>query len=400
MFVSSSLYRFVELNKLQMELLDTPEVQRLRYLKQLALVDKIFPDATHTRFTHAIGVSHLATQFAKALNLSAEETSLIQAAGMLHDVGHPPFCHVTNRFLKQILGDRGIDEHEELSRQIIEGKFVLNLPGAGQIHSILEKHGIDPKDVGALVTNSYTVKPYLQAIISGGVDADKLDYLKRDSENTGVVSGNVDQHRILQLSLLNNSHLEFDPKAISPVKEMLQARSTMYNEVYIHRTSHLASRMLQKALQLSFELGENKDFYNLGDEELMMRLMNSESEMVCGLALRIKYRKLYKVAFQLRMITTDEIIKLVEKLKEMGEDRIEEMLQQRLNLQPGEVLAAFPKVQNIAFQKLFELRKIRIFNMEGKHTNYSYFNLYCDKENVDRVNQEIKAFLERMKTFE
>ena len=84
----------------------------------------------------------------------------------------------------------------------------------------------------------------------------------------------------------------------------------------------------------------------------------------------------------------------------MGEERIEAALQQRLNLQTGEVLAAFPKVQNISFQKLFDMRKIRIFDMGGKNTNYSYFNVYCDKSNVERVAQETRAFLERMKTFE
>ncbi|MCK4669558.1 MAG: HD domain-containing protein [Nanoarchaeota archaeon] len=400
MFISSSLYRFVELNDLQEELLETPEIQRLRYLKQLAVVDKVFPDATHTRFAHAIGVSNLAGEFAIFLKLEKNEKFLVQAAGLLHDVGHPPFSHVTNRFLKTILGDRDIKNHEDLSRQIVEGQFVLNLPGAGQIPNILQKYGLDPKVVGELVTNSHTGKPYLQAVISGGVDADKLDYLRRDSESSGVVSGNIDQQRILQLALINNNHLEFDPKAISPVKEMLQARSTMYNEVYNHRTAHVVTRMLQKALQMSFDIGENKDFYNLGDEELMMRLMNSENKQIRNLALRIKYRKLYKIAFQIRMVTTDQYKELVDKLKQMGEQRIEAAFQQRLNMQPGEVLAAFPKVQNISFQKLFELRKIRIFNMDGKNTNYSYFNVYCDKSNVERVKQETRAFLERMKTFE
>lgn len=400
MYISSSLYRFIELNKMQRELLETPEVQRLRYLKQLAVVDKVYPDATHTRFPHALGVSHLAGEFADFLRLPNEDKFLVQAAGLLHDVGHPPFCHVTNRYLKRMLGDRGINEHEDLSQQIVEGRFVLNLPGAGQIPGILQRYSLDPEDVGRLVSNTYTKKPYLQAIISGGVDADKMDYLKRDSENSGVISGNIDQQRILQLALVNNSHLEFDPKAISPVREMLQARATMYNEVYNHRTSHIVSRMLQKALLMSFDIGENHDFYNLGDEELMMRLMNSEDKNVRELALRIKYRRLYKIAFQIRMVTSDEYKELVDKLKMMGEERIEATLQQRLDMQPGEVLAAFPKIKSISFQKLFEMRKIRIFNMEGKNTNYSYFNVYCDRSDAERVAQETRAFLQRMRNFE
>ncbi|MBD3259741.1 HD domain-containing protein [Candidatus Woesearchaeota archaeon] len=378
----------------------------MRYLKQLSFVEKVFPDATHTRFTHALGVSFLSGQFAKKLNLSESEVRLVQAAGLLHDVGHLPFSHSLDIFIPKLFNGKNIYTHEDLGRAIVAGKIKLDLPDAGKIPSILEKYKLNPEDVGSLIAKQFTLKPYLQKIISGGVDADRLDFLKRDSMNTGVVSGNVDQERILQLALINNNNLEFHHKAISPVREMLNARNVMYNEVYIHRTVNLSETMLQKAVEL--EIDNLPDLPKMGDEELLMRLEQSKNEKVKELAQRIKYRKLYKIAYQIPMHSATEKIKEnIEALKKKGTKRIESELIGLINkkrkilnnneeIRNGDVLASFPNVEKIKYQKIFDKQEINVFSPGKKNTNYSYFNVICEKSLKAEAEYAVKEYLENI----
>lgn len=406
MNISSPIYRFIEFNPMQQELVDTPEMQRLRYLKQLSFVEKVFPDATHTRFTHALGVSFLAGQFAKQLKVSESEVRLVQAAGLLHDVGHLPFSHSLDIFVPQILKGKNIYTHEELGRAIVTGQIKLDLPGAGKIPYILEKYKLNPEDVGSLIAKQFNLKPYLQKIISGGVDADRLDFLKRDSLNTGVVSGNVDQERILQLALVNNNNLEFHHKAISPIREMLNARNVMYNEVYIHRTVNLAETMLKKAVELEIE--NLSDLPKMGDDELLMRLEQSKSHKVKEIAQRIKYRNLYKIAFQIQMHSTNEKQKkTIDLLKKKETGKIEMELIELINkkrqilgnnqeLEYGDVLASFPHVEKIKYEKLFDKQEINVYIPGKRNTNYSYFNVICEEKLKAEVEYAVKEYLENL----
>jgi len=406
MNISSSIYRFMDLNKMQQELVDTAEMQRLRYLKQLSFVEKVFPDATHTRFTHALGVSFLSGLFAQQLKVDEAEIRLVQAAGLLHDVGHLPFSHSLDEFIPVIFKGKNIFTHEELGRAIVTGQINLDLPDAGKIPSILEKYKVNPEDVGSLITKQFTLKPYLQKIVSGGVDADRLDFLKRDSQNTGVVSGNVDQERIMQLALINNGNLEFHHKAISPVREMLNARNVMYNEVYIHRTVNLVETMLKKAVEL--EINNLSDMYNLGDDELIARLIQSKNEKVKELAQRIKFRRLYKIAFQLKMHgLTDKQKNILEKLKTKGTKIIEQELIDLVNkkrklldnqdeIACGDILVSFPNVEKVSYQKLFDKQEINLFTPGKRNTNYSHFNVMCTANMKAEVEYAVKEYLENI----
>ena len=173
MKIHLALYGAIELDEIQNELMDTPELQRLRGIKQLGLVEKAYPDGVNTRFAHALGVSYIAGKIAENLKLDSTEKRLVQLAGLLHDIGHTPYSHTLETLLPE--------DHMVLTRQLVTGEKQLNLPGAGTIHKILYKHGLNPETRGDLITEKYQGKKYLQQIIHSEVDADQLEYLKRDA---------------------------------------------------------------------------------------------------------------------------------------------------------------------------------------------------------------------------
>ncbi|MEM2899257.1 MAG: HD domain-containing protein, partial [Thermoplasmata archaeon] len=238
-----------------LDLLETPEVQKLHGIHQLGLAYLVFPGAHHTRLEHSLGVCHFAKRMAEELNLSKEEKLTVQAAGLLHDLGHGPYSHTLEHVLHMKLG---ID-HMELTKDIITGKHdsIKDFnDGRYRIHEILEKAGLDPKKVASLVTgedneNNFelfskesTEKRYLAQIIHSPIDADQIDYLLRDSHYTGVAAGTIDNHRLLQTLALHNGELVITKGGINALEGMLVARALMYSTVYFHKTVRIAEGML------------------------------------------------------------------------------------------------------------------------------------------------------------
>jgi len=210
----------------------------------------------------------------------------------------------------------------------------------------------------------------------------------------------------MQLALVNNNNLEFHHKAISPVREMLNARNVMYNEVYIHRTVNLVETMLKKAVEL--DIDNLHDIYNIGDEELITRLAQSKNEKVKELAERIKFRKLYKIAFQIKMHgVVDKQKKIIERLKSKGTKKIEQemidlvnkkrkLLENKDEVSCGDILVSFPNVEKVRYQKLFDKQEINVFSSATKNTNYSYFNVVCSSELKAEVDYAVKEYLENI----
>ena len=148
----------IHLDQLAIDLINTPEVQRLRGLRQLGATHLIFPSANHTRFEHSIGTMHLARELGKHLGMGEEELELVTAAGLLHDIGHGPFSHATEDIMVHKLGMT----HEERTGAILTGKVkVLDELGLElgvetlTAREILESYGIDPRIVAGIATGTY-----------------------------------------------------------------------------------------------------------------------------------------------------------------------------------------------------------------------------------------------------
>jgi HD superfamily phosphohydrolase len=186
------LWNNIRLDAVSLGLLDTPVMQRLRYVRQLGLAFLVYPGATHSRFEHAVGAFHLAGVALRLLDerealraVPVYEQQIVRAAALLHDVGHYPFSHA--------LEEIGVTHHEEVARPLL-----LDGPIADVLVRTL---GADaPSDVFALIGGRSDSA--LQGLISGSVDLDKVEYLKRDAAMCGVPYGEIDVDRLLNSLVL------------------------------------------------------------------------------------------------------------------------------------------------------------------------------------------------------
>ena len=396
MNITHPIYGTLEFNDMLSELINTPEVNRLKRIIQLGLVSLVFPGALHNRFLHAIGVCHFAGKIADHLKLSEQDKNLIQAAALLHDVGHGPFSHTLESLIPRS------HDHEVKGKEIILGKTKMNMPGSGRIPKILDKYKVDKKIVAELIIGKHKAKPYLQQIISGPIDADKMDYLLLDSHFTGAKIGIIDVARLLDVMVLENNKIKFLEKGKPTIQALRTARSNMFAEVYIHHTARIADKMLLKAVELS--LKELPEFYEFDDFKLISRLEDSPVKKTRELVQRIIYnvnpegdtngvRNLYKVAYQIK--TEDFTRKkqaLVKKLKKLGSKKIESLLLKKLNLEKGDIIIDFPETLPKYSQKEFDDLNISFKQSRGK-SNYAAFSVYCSKENKEGVGKAVKELI-------
>src|SRR3972149_880949 len=151
---TGAVHGTVRLEPLMQDLLETLEIQRLNSIRQLGLTYLVFPGANHSRVEHVLGVSHVAGEMARALGLPEDERKLVQAAGLLHDVGHGPFSHT----LEHVLSRELRVDHMDLTQRIItgdddnvSGEDRAEFPDVPRIHEVLDEHGVAPKAVAALI---------------------------------------------------------------------------------------------------------------------------------------------------------------------------------------------------------------------------------------------------------
>ena len=282
----------VPLTKPVLSVIDHPHFQRLRRVRQLGPTYLVYPGATHTRFEHSIGVYGMVVRYLQSLlqqdvirqSLDEVDVRTVLAAGLLHDIGHYPFAHTL-----EALHHQGADapKHEEVGCQIIAGKA----PGLTHEHppiaEVLNKElGVDAARVMALMTSSRAelsspTERFLQSIISSALDADKMDYLWRDSVHLGVPYGrNYDRERLLSALTVNceGDGLAVTSKGIVSAQIFLFCRYTMYSEVYWHHTVRSLSAMLEQAW------GDLVRHEDLDPGDLLSRLLTvGDDELLRGL---------------------------------------------------------------------------------------------------------------------
>lgn len=220
------------------DLYQHPYLYRLTRIIQLGLSQIVYPGATHCRFQHITGAMFLVTEAIRQLRLKGhditnEEAEGLTAAVMLHDIGHGPFSHVLEHSLY-----KGVS-HEKISLCLMER---LNREFNGKLDVAIQ-----------IFTDKYP-KRFLHQLISSQLDVDRLDYLRRDSFFTGVVEGNIGSARIIKMLNVVDDHLVIEAKGIYSIENFLMARRLMYWQVYLHKTSLAAERMLENILERAKEL--------------------------------------------------------------------------------------------------------------------------------------------------
>jgi uncharacterized protein len=237
--INDPIYGFIHIpSDLAFDILDHPFFQRLRRIKQLGLTHLVYPGAMHTRFQHALGAMHLMIKAlehlqAKTGKISQEEKEAAIIAILLHDIGHGPFSHaLENSIIPQV-------NHEQLSILFMQA---LNREFNGKLNLAID-----------IFKGTYP-KSFLHQLVSGQLDVDRLDYLKRDSFYTGVSEGVVGSDRIINMLNISNDQLVVEEKGIISIEKFLFARRFMYWQVYLHKTVVSAESLLLLALKRAKKL--------------------------------------------------------------------------------------------------------------------------------------------------
>ncbi|MBO5728828.1 MAG: HD domain-containing protein [Paludibacteraceae bacterium] len=225
-------------NELIYELVQHPLFQRLTRIKQLGLASVVYPGAQHTRFQHSLGAMHLVGEAVKQLRLkghviTAAEENAVLVAMLLHDIGHGPFSHVLEHTIVS-----GVS-HEELSLRMME---MINDEMGGRLTLAIN-----------IFMDRYE-KRFLHELISSQLDMDRMDYLCRDCFFTGVMEGSIGAARIIKMLNVVDDKLVVEAKGIYSIENFLVARRFMYWQVYLHKTSVAAERMLVNILSRAKEL--------------------------------------------------------------------------------------------------------------------------------------------------
>jgi HD superfamily phosphohydrolase len=339
-------------DQLAWQLLNTPEFQRLRRIKQLGVSEFVFPSATHTRFAHCVGVYHTARELLRIIErelpskeqtyeprydpytqpYDKERAEVAVVAALLHDLGHGPFSHT----FEEVQNSRGVKKrHEKWTEEIIRNP-------AGGIRPLLDRHrpGVGFCDQVADLLGSEDPSDIYHAVVSSSFDADRLDYLQRDRLMTGTGAGAIDFDWLMDHIRVREIDIEaaevdddehrakvptfcLDPKALPAAEQFLLARYTLHEQVYFHKTTRCIQKMIEKLLRRVATLaedcetahgtglerdhplrrffstdGQNLENYLALDDFVVMgaieRMCMASDPMIKDLARRLRERRLYK----------------------------------------------------------------------------------------------------------
>lgn len=243
-------YIYVD-NIVILKLIDTVEFQRLRRIKQLGGTHQVYQSAEHTRFSHSMGVYQITKMMCKdsciGKYLSDFDKLTVQCAALLHDVGHGPFSHCFESVFDT--------NHEEFTVAIINGNT--------EIHDILEGVCVGFSKLVSSVISKTHDNSILVSMVSSEIDADRMDYLLRDSYFTGTTYGQFDLQRILRVMDVSNDVIVYKESGVQAIEDYILARYHMYWQVYYHPTARSYEQLLLSVFNRVKDLFD--DGFDLGD---------------------------------------------------------------------------------------------------------------------------------------
>jgi len=327
MVIRDSVHGDIALGALEREVLDLPDVQRLRGIKQLGAANLVYPGCTHTRFEHSLGTCHLAHRIVASVRASGQSVpqdleEAIGAAALLHDVTHVPFGHT-------------LEDERCLFPRHDKGARLARMFG-GDLGEKLDKLGCREVVGGLLGAVAGPVPPWARQVVSSTIDADLLDYLRRDSQYAGVAQAYDD--RVFsyfsvedgQLVINMSEHGMERPDACSETVQLLRIRYFLSERVYYHHTKVAAGAMISKAVELAQAHGAlvEAELMGLTDAGLFARLRAVPSPAnpdpaVLRLVNAIETRRLFKRGYVLstRTVSAEERRKLVDRFHADARER-------------------------------------------------------------------------------
>ncbi len=350
--IRDPLWNTIRLDPIAVQIVDTAEFQRLRYIRQLGFTHLVYPGATHTRFDHALGVYHLTTvalgrirENRRTPPEALQGEHLIPYAALLHDIGHYPFSHA----LEELEAEYVPTHHEEVSERFLASSSLRE--------ALVPLGSTAPELLLELISGQSEIP--LRGLVSGALDLDKMEYLRRDAHFSGVPYGEVDVSRLLQgLVLLRDPdsgqyEVGVHEKAVAALESLLFAKYQMFRNVYWHHAVRAATVLYTRIVEEAVDSGllVSHELVGPTDEELLHEISRRAREADGETAERIgtrwlpalRQRRLPKRALELT--AADLTGRQVEDWVVSGSPRkraIEDDLALDLDLEPGEVVIDFP----------------------------------------------------------
>ena len=374
-FIRDSVYGDISLNPFEVKVMDMPQFQRLRRIKQLGLINLIYPGANHTRFEHCIGTMNLASKLANKLELDEYETELVRISGLVHDIGHGPFSHVSEGVLSF--------PHEELTKYVVQKT---------SMHDLLSEK-FDTNEIIDIVNGNGHLGP----IISGELDVDRMDYLLRDSHNTGVAYGIIDYERIISNLKLEDG-LVLDIKGVQAAEGALVSRYFMYPSVYQHHTTRIVNSMFRRALKREIDSGKlnEKDIYKYDDSDIISLFRQSDDKIVNDMINRLDNRNIPKRVKTIRLDNFKNPEKLY-KIEQSTLRKAEEEIAEDYGMDKNYVfinIAEYPRFDEMKTQvnvdnRLYPLTEISniIGALSKARFNIPDISVYVPIEEKERFNK-------------
>ena len=384
------IWNNIRVDELTLKLVDTDVFQRLRYVRQLGLAFLVYPGATHSRFEHALGTYHLSRGTLASLadrdgsnTVNTEEQAIVRAAALLHDVGHYPFSHA--------LEEIGQLHHEDVAKPLIT---------TGPVSDILS-NGISPdapQRVFELIRG--TSPSPLQGLISGSLDLDKIEYLKRDGFMCGVPYGEIDVDRLTNSMLVLNDPLSGRPvlgvreKGLSALESLLFAKYQMYRNVYWHHGVRSATAMYKRMVDDALRIGaiDAELLPSYTDEGLLHRLEHAHPTPILD---ALRTRRLYKRALEWPASQLDDGYgEWIATDRERTRDAEDEIARE-LKMNPSEVLLDFPmKTQMLGLDIPVQRRTGEVERLTGEGWPGT-INLPTLSEELYRSARWLRVFVAR-----
>ncbi len=406
------IYGFIELDEWEYEIISQPAFQRLRRIRQLALTDYIYPGAMHTRFEHSLGVMHMVTELFDGILKNSHTILLdkleyksdglnrirkiLRLVALLHDVGHPPFSHAAEDLFPLSKNDEKY-EHEDYSIAII----------CNTLRSVIEDHPhnknfyIRAEEIAGLIKGNLDTIDRLdkfilmwKELISGQVDADRMDYLLRDSHHCGVEYGKYDWKRLVN-TIKIVLRPEMDEYAIGfseggwhAAESLIVARYLMFTQVYGHKTRlaynhHLYQAMLELLPNSVFPAPENIEEFLKWDDWRVLGLLaagkgGDHGKRICN---RNHFRKVFETGQLTQYERVENLLKdlavdIPENRKWYKNEALSEILIEESRTRKTWLLSQYSNVvRNLIPSKTF------------------YF--YVDKNNVETARDRLKVLEEK-----
>lgn len=404
--IRDPLYGFIGFTKEEKALINTPVFQRLRRIGQLAFTNYVYPSACHNRFEHSLGVVHIATRMGHKIKLDEDELKILRYAALLHDTGHGPYSH----FFESVLKMAGSNlDHEDITHKIILEDE--------NISSVLGEH---TETVAELFDDKN--ESLSRAILSSNIDADRIDYLRRDSYHTGVSYGNFDIERIIHtLTTIEASdtekYLAIEVKGVDALENYRLSRFLMHTQVYQHHTCIIAEEMLKKAVESAIDddkwdidwmKNPPSDFlekyYLLDDASLMNILKTCDSDKSSKIVVDLENRNLFKRILEIDLNLASPLIRL-KLMKPENSKIIEEYLCNTFDCNQDSVIAHTVNIENSLMKSSHSLNKegknaIMVKDTKGRAhdlDNYSIFEgdtkprmlyyIFCSNEAKDKIGK-------------